>query len=154
MITALARRLHAARHELGRFGVVGVLSLIVDLAVFNLLRLTFMEDKPLTCKVISGTVAALNAFALNRHWSFRARSRTRLHRELVQFFVINSIGLAIALVCLFISHYLLDLQSKLADNIAANGVGLVLGSAFRFWGYRRFIWRRFISAEIEEPVSL
>ena len=85
MISALARKLHAARHELARFGTVGVLSLVVDLAVFNLLRATLLEDKPLTAKIISGCVAALNAFALNRQWSFKARSKGRVHRELVQF---------------------------------------------------------------------
>lgn len=150
MISALARRLHAARHELARFGTVGVLSLVVDLAVFNLLRWTLLEDKPLTAKIISGCIAALNAFALNRQWSFRERNREyRVHHELVLFFLINGVGLAISLLCLFTSHYVLDLDSQLADNVAANGVGLVLGSVFRFWGYRKFIWRK-----AEEPVGV
>ncbi|MGZ4722528.1 MAG: GtrA family protein, partial [Oryzihumus sp.] len=30
--------------------------------------------------------------------------------------------------------------SPLADNISANGVGLVLGTLFRFWAYRRFVF--------------
>ena len=149
MISALARRLHAARHELARFGTVGVLSLVVDLAVFNLLRLTVLEDKPLTAKIISGVVAAFNAFALNRQWSFKARSRGRVHRELLLFFAINGVGLGISLLCLFVSHYVLGFENKVADNIAANGFGLVLGSAFRFWGYRRFIW-----AEAKEPAEV
>ena len=38
------------------------------------------------------------------------------------------------------SHYALDLTSPLADNIAANGVGLVLATAFRFWAYRRHVF--------------
>ena len=38
------------------------------------------------------------------------------------------------------SHYVLDLRSPLADNISANGVGLVLGTLFRFWAYRRFVF--------------
>jgi hypothetical protein len=29
----------------------------------------------------------------------------------------------------------------MADNIAANGVGLALGSLFRFLSYRRFVFR-------------
>lgn len=150
MISALAARLHAARAELARFGTVGVLSLVVDLAVFNLLRLTLLEDKPITAKIVSGTVAALNAFALNRQWSFKERTRERrVHHELVLFFLINGVGLAVSLLCLFLSHYALGFDNKIADNIAANGVGLLFGSAFRFWGYRKFIW----AAAEKEPVA-
>jgi hypothetical protein len=50
------------------------------------------------------------------------------------------VGLAISLLCLSISHYVLGFESVLASNVAANGVGLVLGTAFRFWSYRRFVW--------------
>jgi hypothetical protein len=39
-----------------------------------------------------------------------------------------------------VSHYVLGFESRLADNISANGVGLVLGTMFRFWSYRRFVW--------------
>ena len=49
--------------------------------------------------------------------------------------MLNAIGLAISLMCLFISHYVLDLTSALADNISANVIGLVLGTTFRFWSY-------------------
>lgn len=136
----LLRRLLAVRQELARFGTVGVLSLVVDLAVFNLLSLTLLTDKPLTAKIVSGCLSAVNAFLLNRHWSFRHRTRGRMHREFALFFAINGVGLAISLACLAISHYVLGLDSRLADNIAANGVGLALGSSFRFWAYRRFIW--------------
>lgn len=151
MISALAARLNAARAELAKFGTVGLLSLVVDLAVFNVLRVTVLEDKPITAKIISGTVAALNAFALNRQWSFKERTRERrVHHELALFFLINGVGLAISLACLFTSHYALGFDNKIADNIAANGVGLVLGSAFRFWGYRKWIW----SAAREEQVAV
>lgn len=142
VLTALARRLHAARRELARFGTVGMISLVVDLAIFNLLRATVLEDKPLTAKIIAGTIAALNAFALNRQWSFRERTKGKVPRELVLFFLINGVGLAISVLCLFTSHYVLGFESTLADNISANGVGLLLGSAFRFWGYRKFIWAK------------
>ena len=53
---------------------------------------------------------------------------------------LNAVGLLIALSYLATSHYLLGFTSRLADNLAANGVGLVLGTAFRFWSYRRFVW--------------
>jgi putative flippase GtrA len=87
-------------------------------------------------------IAASLAFVLNRAWSFKHRQRTNVRREYSLFFVLNVIGLGIALACLFISHYVLGFESKLADNIAANGFGLVLGTTFRFWSYRRFVWAK------------
>ncbi len=124
--------------ELAKFGVVGFLSLTVDVTVFNVVL--HVTDKPLTAKVVSTVIAATNAFVLNRHWSFRHRQRTNVRREYSLFFVLNAVGLSIALLCLAVSHYVLGFESALADNIAANGVGLVLGTTFRFWSYRRFVW--------------
>ena len=139
--------------ELGKFGVVGFLSLLVDLAVFNAV-LTVLPHKPLTAKVVSTVVSATNAFLLNRHWSFRARERGEsLRREAVLFALLNAGGLLIALTCLGVSHYVLDLDSRLADNVAANGVGLVLGTAFRFWSYRRFVWVAPLAGVDEAAVS-
>lgn len=129
--------------EVVKFGLVGALAYVVDVGLFNLLRFGgsgVLEDKPLTAKVISVSVATCVAWAGNRLWTFRHRRTARPGRELVQFAVINVVGMGIALVCLGISHYVLDLRSPLADNISANGVGLVLGTLFRFYAYRTFVF--------------
>jgi putative flippase GtrA len=139
VLSALVERFRSLFHELAKFGTVGFISLLVDLLVFNLV-LQALPDKPLTAKVVSTAVSATNAFVLNRHWSFRHRERTGLRREYALFLVLNSVGLALSLLCLSISHYVLGFESVLASNVAANGVGLVLGTAFRFWSYRKFVW--------------
>jgi putative flippase GtrA len=142
VVVTIFRRLHdsAGRlvHELVKFGMVGAVALVVDVGLFNLfLHLT---DKPLTSKTISTIVATTVAYAGNRLWTFRHRSRSGIRREYTLFFLLNGVGLAIALGCLAISHYLLGFTSRLADNIAANVIGLVLGTAFRFWSYRRWVF--------------
>jgi putative flippase GtrA len=139
LLRALVVRFRALLSELAKFGTVGFISLGVDLLVFNLV-LSLAPDRPLTAKVCSTVVSATNAFVLNRFWSFKHRTRTTLHREYSLFAVLNAVGLGISLLCLSISHYVLGFESRLADNIAANGVGLVLGTAFRFWSYRKFVW--------------
>lgn len=146
-VRALVQRFRGLLSELGKFGLVGFLSLGVDLVVFNVV-LAVLPHKPLTAKVVSTVASATNAYLLNRHWSFKQRTRQHaLGRELVLFAVLNALGLLIALSCLAVSHYVLGYESRLADNIAANGFGLVLGTAFRFWSYRRFVWVR----PVEEP---
>ena len=138
LIRALVTRIRGLFAELSKFGTVGALSFLVDIVIFNAVLLVL--DKPLTAKVISTVFAATNAFLLNRAWSFKHRQRTTIRREYGLFFVLNAIGLCISLSCLAISHYVLGFESRLADNIAANGVGLVLGTTFRFWSYRKFVW--------------
>jgi putative flippase GtrA len=136
----LGHRILGLRQELAKFGTVGIISLVVDTAVFNLLRETVLPDKPLTAKIISAVVSATNAFLLNRHWSFSARTKRRVHHEYALFIGINAVGLGFSLACLAVSHYVLGFDGRLADNIAANGVGLAFGTVFRFWAYRKFIW--------------
>ena len=134
----LAGRVAATFHELAKFGTVGALAFVVDVGIFNLVL--HLTNKPLTSKIISTVVAATLAYILNRAWSFRHRQRSSVHREYSMFFILNGVGLLIAVSCLGLSHYVLGLDSKLADNISANGVGVGLGTLFRFWSYRRFVW--------------
>lgn len=138
LVAKLQAQVRGLFGELAKFGTVGLLSFIVDIVVFN--AVLHALDKPLTAKVISTLVSATNAFLLNRAWSFKHRERTSVRREYVLFFVLNVVGLGIALLCLATSHYVLGFDSRLADNVSANGFGLVLGTAFRFWSYRRFVW--------------
>ncbi len=144
----LPGRLRALVGELTKFGTVGAVSFLLDVAVFNAV-LHVLPHKPLTAKVVSTCVAATNAFLLNRSWSFRRRTRSGVRREAVLFALCNGGGLALALAALGTSHYVLGFDSRLADNVAANGVGLALGSSFRFWSYRRFVW----TAPVQRPIG-
>lgn len=135
--------MHVLLRELIKFGVVGAVAFVVDVGVFNLLRFgpgEVLGDKPLSAKVASVAVATCVAWYGNRQWTFRHRRTSAPGRELLQFAVINVIGLGIGLACLWVSHYLLGLRSPLADNVSANGVGLVLSTLFRFWAYRRYVF--------------
>lgn len=132
--------------ELTGFATVGAMGYVVDVTAFNLLRYAgdpgLLEHKPLTAKAISVTLATVVTYLGNRHWTWREREWRGVRREYVAFFGLNAVGMAIALACLAVSHYLLRLTSPLADNISANVVGLVFGTAFRFWAYPRYVFRR------------
>jgi len=132
------------RAEVAKFGAVGLVAYVVDVGIFNFLRFHNGEgvffDKPLTAKVISVAFATTFAYFGNRYWTFRHRARTSFRREYILFFALNGAAMLIAVGCLWISHYLLNLTSPLADNVSANGIGLVLGTLFRFWGYHTFVF--------------
>lgn len=138
-------RLRAAAAEGGKFLTVGGIGYVVDVTTFNLLRFAGGEgplyDKPLTAKVLSVVLATIVTYAGNRQWTWRHRERSGYAREYALFFVLNGIAMGIAVGTLAVSHYVLGFTSPLADNIAANVVGLALGTAFRFWSYRRWVFR-------------
>ncbi len=149
-------RLRVLAPEVMRFGLVGAVGFVVDVGLFNLLRFAgepgLLEDKPLTAKAVSVVCATGVTYLGNRHWTWRHHQRTGARREVVLFFFFNGLGMLIALACLAFSHYGLDLRSPLADNISANGFGLVLGTGFRFWSYRTFVFRPH-ALDTKSPVS-
>jgi putative flippase GtrA len=138
------RHSRAARlAQLVRFGTVGGVAFVVDVGLFNLLRFgpgELLEAKPVTAKILSVTVATLVAWLGNRYWAFAQTRTSSRTRELVAFAAVNVGGMLIAVGCLTVSHYVLGLTSPLADNVSANGVGLVLGTAFRYAAYRWFVF--------------
>ena len=137
-------RLSALIREVGKFGIVGGTAFLIDLIIFNVLLQADFET--LVAKTISTVIATTVAFAGNRFWTWRHRSHQHMARQYTMFFVLNAVGLGIGLICLAISHYALGqvwpaLQSPLADNISGQFVGTALGTLFRFWSYRRFVFR-------------
>jgi len=141
----LVDRFRLLVHELGKFCVVGATTYVVDTAILAGLRSAGVD--PLLAKTISTVVAATLAFLGNRFWTWRDRERTGLRREYALYFLFNAVGLAIGLGCLGISHYWLGriwpvLTTELADVVSANVVGMAMGTVFRFWAYRRFVFPR------------
>ncbi|MBA3488747.1 MAG: GtrA family protein [Longispora sp.] len=141
----LYRRFVGLVRELGKFGVVGLIAFAIDIVIYNLL-LGSNGEHTLRAKVISTVIAATFAFLGNRFWTWRDRPKSSLHREYLLYFLFNAIGLGIALSCLWVSHYGLGsiwpdfFHTRLADNIAAQGFGLVFGTMFRFYAYRRWVF--------------
>lgn len=144
-IRALLDRFGHLVHELGKFGTVGAVAFVVDIVLFNV-AISALDMERLTAKTFATVIAATVAFVGNRFWTWRHRERSGLAREYLLYFVLNTVGLAIGLACLAISHYGLGsiwpgvFKSLLADNISANFVGAALGTMFRFWSYRRFVF--------------
>jgi putative flippase GtrA len=146
-------------HELAKFGVVGAVAFVVDVAVFNLLLFHssgFLHGKPVTAKAVSTVIATVVSYLGNRFWTFRHRQSTGSPREYVLFFALNGVGLLITEACLAFSHYVLGLDSQLADNLSANVIGVGLAMLFRFWAYRRWVFPEqedsALTAELRQPV--
>ena len=138
VVTQLRAKYDVVAREAAKFGAVGAINTVLDFAVLNLL-VAGLGVAPLRSKVISTVIAATSSYLMNRHWTFRHRERSDVKREYTIFFALNAVGLAIGLLVLGVTVYGLGQDSVLALNVA-NVVGIGLGTVFRFWSYRRYVW--------------
>lgn len=137
---ALRPRLERLMRELAKFGAVGALGFLVNVAIFNLCIHTF-QLAPIRSGVISQVVAIATNYLGNRYWTYRHIDKSRVRRETSLFFLFSGIALVLENGILALSHYGLGYTSPLADNIAKNVVGLGIGTVFRFWSYRTWVFR-------------
>ncbi|GAB2778807.1 GtrA family protein [Streptomyces daliensis] len=137
---SLRSRVGRLARELAKFGAVGAVGFLVNVAVFNLCMHSF-QLAPVRSGVISQVVAIGTNYLGNRYWTYRHIDKSRVHRETSLFFLFSGIGLVLENGILALSHYGFGFTSTLADNIAKNVVGLGIGTVFRFWSYRTWVFR-------------
>ncbi|WP_370247721.1 GtrA family protein [Nocardioides sp.] len=139
------RRLAA---EVLRFFVVAQAATWVSFVLFNMLvHGLFLDRPPMPDQAILGYVVANSVGMVI---SYHGASRFVFpHRPPVQadggwsaYIAINLAAMVLPLGCLAISRHVLGLDSALADNVAGNGIGLVLAFVARFYLFRRFVFRR------------
>ena len=97
------RLLHGMRRpanwlQLVRFGIVGGVGFVVNLAVYTLCVHTLGIDYHVAA-VLAWLVAVVNNFVLNRHWTFDARG-DRARFQAVRFFVVSLVALGFSLLLL------------------------------------------------------
>lgn len=152
LLSTVYQRFAQLIHELAKFGVVGAVAYVTQLVATNVFW--YALGLPELVGQALGTVCAtVVAFLGNRFWTFRHRSHGHLLWSYVMFFGLNAVGLGIQVVCLWFTIAVLGLDGPLARNIAGNVVGVGLGTLFRFWSYRRWVFRaphRVSAAEAEQ----
>jgi len=143
-VEALSRVLLWRFSEVLMFLAVGGIGYVVDIVAFNVFRSVepFKALDPAYARTLAVVLAILVNYIGNRAWTWRDVASEDRRRELGLFFGFSLIGFGFSLVTLVISHDVLGYTSRLADNISANVIGLALGAVFRFWTYKRFVFRR------------
>lgn len=131
--------------QLLKSGAVGGVGFVVNLGVFNLLMLgvfvpAHVHAGPIWATVLATLAAIATNWLGNRFWAFSAQRQSSAAREGAEFLLVSVAGMGIPLVCLWMSHYVLGYTSLVSDNIANNGIGLVLGMVFRFALYRWWVF--------------
>jgi len=115
MSSSYIRSLNSDTIKFVKYGMVGVLGLVVDLGIFYLMNKMLGINYAVT-NVVSSTLAIIHNFFWNSYFTFRVTDR--MFRRFLSFYVIALFGLAIGtgLLALFIDG--LKMDSMLAKLIS------------------------------------
>ncbi|WP_113702479.1 GtrA family protein [Nonomuraea lactucae] len=144
-IRPLYQRFSTLLHELTKFGLIGAMAFVIDTGMYNV-ALMALTLGPMTSKVLATAISATFAYAGNRFWTFRHREQSGLGREYFLFFLLNGIALLFGVLAIGFTRWTLGLDDLLSLNIA-NLVGVALGTLFRFWSYKKWVF-----LEATEPI--
>lgn len=143
----MGRRWQRLAGEASRFLAVGGVATLVSLFLFNLLlhgywlwHRPLLADHPLWAYVVANTVGMSISYRGTRSWAFRTRETRHVDGGRTAFVAINALTMAIPLGLLWFSRNVLGLTDPLSDNIAANVVGLGLGTVARFYLFRQWVF--------------
>jgi putative flippase GtrA len=136
------RHVHRVRHgmrhphnwlQFARFGAVGAVGYIVNLAVFAACVHLIGIDYHLSA-VIAWAVSVFNNFVLNRHWTFDARQHHPLQQGL-RFFVVSLIAFGFSYVVL------VALVDAGLMKVAAQAIAVAAGTPLSFVGQKLWSFR-------------
>lgn len=136
---ALRVRLNQLAREVAKFGAVGALGLLVNMAVFNLVRAT--TDIPVVrASLLATFIAILFNYVGFRYFTYRDRDKSGRTKELTLFLLFSAAGAVIENGVLYTATYGFDWDSPLQSNFF-KFLGIAVATLFRFWSYRTWVFR-------------
>ena len=147
--------------QLGKFGISGILNVLVDMGVLSLLTFFFRSNFKIEAnnlifsgitflsfysiyKSISFIIANINSYYWNKYWTFD-RDANQKKSEFIQFFIVSLLGF-------FINVFVASLTFHLANpsDIAQQGrweligaaMGSIVGLVWNFVGYKFIVFKK------------
>lgn len=134
--------------EGAKFTAVNILATAVALVGFNLLTHGVygwfdgpMNARPLSAYVAANSLGMLISFFGIRHFVYKHRRPMGPGGGFVNYAAVNLSSFIFPLGCLWVTRNLFDWDSAISDNISGNVVGAGLAMVFRFWAFRRFVFK-------------
>ena len=120
--------------QLVRFGLVGGVGFIVNLAVYALFVHPIGVDYHVAA-VAAWLVAVLNNFILNRHWTFDARGG-QFHFQALRFFAVSVVAFGVSLLLLT-----LLVESAGMAKVPAQALAVAASTPLNFLGNKLWSFR-------------
>lgn len=143
----MGRRLRRITGEVARFSAVNIVATAVAVFLFNALVHGLkgwfagpMNAHPIGGYLLANSVGMFVSFYGARYYAFRHRHAAGPGGGLLNYMAINLSSFVIPVSCLWVNRHLFGWDSIYADNISGNVIGALLGNAFRFWAFRRFVF--------------
>jgi dolichol-phosphate mannosyltransferase len=133
------RLLHGMRRpenwlQLVRFGIVGAIGFIVNLAVYALFVHPVGADYHVAA-VAAWIVAVFNNFVWNRHWTFDAREG-QVHFQAMRFVVVSLVAFGVSLLLLT-----LFVEAAGVPKVAAQALAVAASTPLNFLGNKLWSFR-------------
>ncbi|HTV99787.1 MAG TPA: GtrA family protein [Streptosporangiaceae bacterium] len=138
LVNTVYRRFRLLIHEGAKFLVIGGIGFVVTIGGADILHFDVGLGK-YTSITVAMIIATVVTFLGNRYWTFAHREGKGASHETVVFFVLNGVGLLIQYACIGAIQDVMGLQGKLWYTVA-NLIGTAIGTVFRFWSYRKWVW--------------
>jgi putative flippase GtrA len=122
--------------EITAFGLVGAVGVSIDVSLFNV----FFSQGQIVAKCISTFAATCVTYFGNRYFSFSHRARSGIGRETSIFLGINVVTLMFSIMVIAVFEYPLHFKHHLVAMNLVNIVTIGIGTLFRFWSYKRFVF--------------
>ncbi|WP_393058505.1 GtrA family protein [Streptomyces sp. LN549] len=136
---ALRTRLDLLAREVAKFGVVGAVGLVVNIAVSNLLW-RYTDIPTVRAGLMATAVAILCNYVGFRYWTYRDRDKSGRTRELTLFLLFSAVGAVIETGVLYVATYGFGWNSPVQSNVFKI-LGIGIATMFRFWSYRTWVFR-------------
>jgi putative flippase GtrA len=138
-LRAHVRLLHGLRRpanwlQLVRFGAVGAVGFVVNIAVYALFVHPIGVDYHVAA-VAAWLIAVLNNFVLNRHWTFDARGG-RAHFQAMRFLCVSLVAFGFSLLLLTVLVESAGLAKVLAQALAVGASTPLNFLGNKLWSFR------------------
>jgi putative flippase GtrA len=132
MITS--ERLRRAAGLSARFLIIGALSTVIEIGLFNLFFLV-LGWSPVWAKIASSLIALINAYFGNREWAFRNRGRHGRLREAVLFLLVNGVCTVLGAVIVWAGDSIFGRGGLVVNavNIVSIGIVVIVRFALYHW---------------------
>ena len=145
-------RVRRIGNEAAKFSAVNVVATIVAVVLFNVLvhgitgvsRPGPLNGWPVTSWFLANCVGMWISFQGSRRYAFKHRRPSGPGSGAVRYVAVNLASFVIPMACLWVTRNVIEWDSAIADNVSANLVGAFLGMLFRFWAFRRFVFKRHV----------
>lgn len=121
-----------------RYGVVGLVSTIIDYIIFNLLFYFLGGEQYLWLATGLGFLAGtINGYFLNSRWTFAYDTKGKETKKFIQFLIISGVGLLFTEAIVLGLAKVIDLDRNIAKAVAVVVVFFWNYFANKYWTFKK-----------------